>query len=424
MKKRHLFKLDLDVYSETLDNGLGIYVVPFPNVNNIYATFTTNFGSNKVEFIPINKNKMVKVPYGIAHFLEHKMFEQEDGSDPFNFYSSRGADANANTDNNKTTYLFSGTNFFKENLEYLLNYVQSPYFTDENVNKEKGIIEQEMRMYNDNPYSVLYENMISNMFHKHPIRIPIIGTYKSIYSMTKEELYTCYNTFYKPSNMFIVVTGKVNPEDVIRIVKDNQSKKHLDNKYNTKIKTYDEPNTVVKDSDSVNMNVTLPKVGIGYKLNIKDINMPFKKIYNYISLFFDIKYDATSLLNEKLKNSSIITDELYISSLEVDNFINMFVLGESKEPNKLLDEIKNEIKNKDIKEEDFNRKIKATIATLISASDNIYSINNKIIDNIIRYDKVTTDDYNVIKSLNIKELREVIDKIDFSNFTTYVINPK
>src|SRR5574344_1595159 len=310
MKKQALNKLDLDLYSETLDNGLRVFVVPFPNINNIYATFTTNFGSKTVEFIPDGKKKMVKVPYGIAHFLEHKMFEQENGEDPFNFYSSRGSDANANTDNNKTTYLFSGTEFFEDNLNYLLDYVQSPYFTDENVNKEKGIIEQEMRMYKDNPYSVLYENMISNMFHKHPIRIPIIGTYKSIYSMTKEELYTCYNTFYKPSNMFIVVTGKV-----------NHSKKNLDNKYNTKIKTYDEPNTVVKDSDSVNMNVTLPKVGIGYKLNIKDINMPFKKIYNYISLFFDIKYDATSLLNEKLKNISIITDELYISSLEVDNFI-------------------------------------------------------------------------------------------------------
>ena len=128
MQKVALTNLDLDLYSETLENGLSVFVVPKKNCNNIYATFTTNYGSVQNEFVPYGKEEMIKVPEGVAHFLEHKLFEQEDGVDPFNFYSERGCDANANTSNFKTTYLFSGTNFFDENLNYLLDYVHITYY--------------------------------------------------------------------------------------------------------------------------------------------------------------------------------------------------------------------------------------------------------------------------------------------------------
>ena len=139
--KTELVKMDLDMYYKKLDNGLDIYIVPKENVNSIYVTFTTKYGSIDSEFIPYDRSCMTKFPLGIAHFLEHKVFEQKDDIDPFTFYSERGCDANANTSNYKTTYLFSGTNFLDENLNYLLDYVQDPYFTDENVEKEKGIIE-------------------------------------------------------------------------------------------------------------------------------------------------------------------------------------------------------------------------------------------------------------------------------------------
>ena len=144
MKKIDIKNLDLNLFYEKLDNGLEVYVIPKENCNNVYATFSTKYGSNIIEFVPIGEKKMIKVPLGIAHFLEHKLFEQKDGIDPFTFYSERGADANANTNQKKTTYLFSGSNFILENLNYLLDYVQEPYFTDKNVEKEKGIITQEI----------------------------------------------------------------------------------------------------------------------------------------------------------------------------------------------------------------------------------------------------------------------------------------
>ena len=144
MKKSNLIRLDLELFYEKLKNGLEVYIVPKENVNGVYVTFNAKFGSACNEFVPIGKENMYKVPYGVAHFLEHKMFEQKDGKDPFDFFGERGCDANANTSNYKTTYLFSGSNRFSENINYLLDYVQSPYFTLENVEKEKGIIEQEI----------------------------------------------------------------------------------------------------------------------------------------------------------------------------------------------------------------------------------------------------------------------------------------
>ena len=424
MKKRTYNNLDLNLYEETLDNGLKIYVIPMPNVNNFYITLSTNYGSIEREFVPIGEKEMVCVPDGIAHFLEHKMFEQKDGKDPFEFFGERGADANANTNNFKTTYLFSGSKYLNDNLNYLLDYVYSPYFTDENVEKEKGIIEQEMKMYEDDPYSSLMENMVYNTFINHPIKIKVIGNHDSVYSITKEDLYTCYNTFYHPSNMFLVASGNVDPKEIIKIVKKNMSKKKFKEKEDIILKKYDEPNKVAKKTDTIKMDVNIPKVGIGYKLNIKSIKMDKIKIYNYISLFFDLKTDGTSILNEELKNDGIINEGLYVTYTNVDNFVCPYILAETKNTKKLIDRIKESIVDTKVSKKDFERKVKAMKASLITSTDSIYSMNNKAMNNIVRYGDIVTDGYGIIESLNYEEFKKVIKALDFSNYLTYVIKPK
>nr|MBP3259232.1 insulinase family protein [Bacilli bacterium] len=424
MKKRTYNNLDLNLYEETLENGLRIYVIPMPNVNNFYVTLSTNYGSIQREFVPIGEKDMVCVPDGIAHFLEHKMFEQKDGVDPFTFFGERGADANANTSNFKTTYLFSGSKYLNENLNFLLDYVYSPYFTDENVEKEKGIIEQEMKMYEDDPYSALMENMVYNTFINHPIKIKVIGDHDSIYSITKEDLYTCYNTFYHPSNMFVVASGNVKPKEIISIIKKNMSKKKFNKKEEIILKKYNEPDKVAKKTDTIKMDVNIPKVGIGYKLNIKNIKMDKIKIYNYVSLFFDLKVDGTSLLNEELKNDGIINEGLYVTYTNVDNFVCPYILAETKNTKKLLDRIKESISDIKVSKKDFERKLKAMKASLITTTDNIYSMNNKAMNNIVRYGDIITDGYGITESLNYEEFKKVIKSLDFSNYLTYIIKSK
>lgn len=421
MQKIKIEKLDLNLYYEKLTNGLEIYIIPKNNCNNIYTTFSTKFGSNIIEFIPINENKMIKVNDGIAHFLEHKLFEQKNSIDPFTFYSENGADANANTNQKRTTYLFSGASNIKENLNYLLDYVQEPYFTDKNVNKEKGIITQEIKMYQDDPDTVMYENVIKNCFNTHPMKYPIIGSIESINKITKEELYKCYDTFYHPSNMFIVVTGNVDPEEIIEIIKNNQKSKKFKKAKKIKIKTYNESDNVNKKNDSINLNVSIPQCMIAYKIKYnKDL---FKTIM-FLLILFDSKLGATSDFVKELIDDEIINNNLYIDYDNTEDHIVIFINGESKEPNKLIDKIIKEMKNTNITEEEFERKKKTLISSLIYLSDNIFSLNNNVINDITRYNKYNPNKYNDIKNLNFNEFNNYIKNLNFNNYTTYIVNPK
>lgn len=426
MKSAEFTKVDLTLYYDKLDNGLEVYIVPKTNVNNIYVTFTSKFGSKHYEFVPIDGNKMIKVPEGVAHFLEHKVFEQEDGIDPFAFYSERGADINANTSNHKTTYHFSSTDNLEENLEFLLDFVQTPYFTDKNVEKEKGIIEQEIKMYEDDPFYVLYHQTLTNCIVKHPIRIPIAGTVESINKITKEDLYTCYNTFYHPSNMFVVVTGNVNPEYVLNIIKRNQEKKNFPKVENPiKVKQYNEPDKVFKEKEIIEMNVATPKVANAYKLNISHIkDLSKMKIIDFILSYFDIKVGSTSELNEALKQEQIIHYNLDYILVNLDTHIIMMIVSDTQRPEELVERLRSEISKFDITEEEFERKKKTFISSYIYLSDNIYRINGKVMGNIINEGRVITNDYEEIKNLKFEDLKRVINSISFENNNYVIINPK
>lgn len=423
MEKINLVKMDLDMYYEKLDNGLSVYIVKKDNVNGIYATLSTKFGSIYSEFVPYDRTKMTKFPLGVAHFLEHKMFEQKNGIDPFNFYSERGSDANANTSNYKTTYLFSGTNFLDDNLNYLLDYVGEPYFTDENVEKEKGIIEQEIRMYADSPYFKIYDRILYNAFKIHPIKYPIAGTISSIKKITKEDLYTCYYTFYNPANMFLVVTGNVDAKDVMCLVKANQENKVFKPYKEIKLKEYDEPDEVSVKEDSSSMDIEIPKVSIGYKIR-NNTNLDINKFKTYIGMFFDIKFGSVSLFNETIKLENLVTMDLDITVVNTDKHVLVILSAETNHQDQLLRKIEEEIKNTKISETDFNRKKKVKKSSVIYKSDSIYAINNKIMSNIINYNHVITDECEYIDSLDYKEIYEMLKKIDFSNKTIYKLNKK
>ena len=322
-----------ELYYEKLENGLDVYFMPKKGFTKKYAVLATNYGSNDLEFIPIGESEPIRVNEGIAHFLEHKMFEQPDETDAFGKFSKWGANANAFTNFTTTAYLFTTTENFYDCLDHLFDYVQTPHFTDENVEKEKGIIAQEIKMYDDDPGWNVSFNAIKAMYVNHPVRVDIAGSVESIYKITKEELYKCYNTFYNPGNMALFVIGDLEPEELFDKVK--QANKYDMAKMEEEItRIYpEEPTTVNQKEIITQAPISIPIFNIGFKddkVNIKGREL--------------LKYEVmTDILNEMLfRRGSEIYENLYMKGLINRSFGAGFtsqidyafttVGGESKDP--------------------------------------------------------------------------------------------
>ena len=230
-------KIDVDIskdlnettYSTTLDNGLQVYICKKEGYNKKIGMFGTKYGSVINEFVDITNNRRVRVPDGVAHFLEHKLFEQE-GANALDLFSKIGVSSNAYTSFDHTVYYFETIEKYEEALELLIKLVRTPYFTDENVEKEQGIIGQEISMYDDEPSYKVYFNTLQAMYNSNPVKIDIAGTIESISNITKDTLYTCYNTFYSLQNMFFIVIGDVDVEKTIKIIENNVNKYEKANK--------------------------------------------------------------------------------------------------------------------------------------------------------------------------------------------------
>lgn len=398
-----------EVYYEKLENGLDVYFMPKHGFTKKYAVLATNYGSNELEFIPIGEDKKIRVNEGIAHFLEHKMFEQPDGGNAFDKFSKWGANANAFTNFTMTAYLFSATDNFYESLEHLIDYVQTPYFTDENVEKEKGIIEQEIKMYDDDPEWNVYFNTLKALYVNYPVRIDIAGTVDSIYKITKEELYKCYNTFYNPGNMALFVVGDLNKNKVMDVVK---KVNHYDvEKLSTKIEKFypEEPDNVNQKEIVATFPVSMPMFNIAFKDNnvgIKGNELLRKEIVTEI------------LIDMIFKRGSKLFEDLYMKGLINDNFGGGFssqvdygftiLGGDSKDPRKvkeiILDYIeKYKIEGLDKKE--FERTKKKKIGNFLKYFDSVNFIANNFIT--YKFKDINLLDYlDVLKDVTFEEISE------------------
>ena len=254
------------VFQEIFDNGLNLKIIPKKGYKKTFVCLGTNYGSLTNIFKPIDGKEYQEMPLGIAHFLEHKMFEKEDESDISNKFAELGLEVNAYTDYTETVYLFYGSSNLEAGINLLLDFVQNPYFNKESIENEKGIIKQELLMYLDSPKERLHNGLMENMFKKYPLRYDVGGTVESIFNITPELLYKCHNTFYHPSNMILVIVGDVDPIYIRDIVLENQSKKQfiedliIDRKFDF------EDEVVNNKTSSVNMDVVRPKVTVGIKL--------------------------------------------------------------------------------------------------------------------------------------------------------------
>ena len=424
MKKIKLNNIDEEIYYEKLENGLDVYLYSKEGCTNNYVTFTTKFGSIYNEFTPNKEQKMIKVPHGVAHFLEHKVFVQKKDPQPEDFFANSGAICNAYTTFKNTTYLFAGPEQLKKNINFLLDYVQEPYFTDENVNSEKGIITQEINMCNDNPTDVLYEYIRKNTFYSNPFKDSIIGTTKDINQITAQTLFTCYNTFYHPKNMFLVVTGNFNKEEILKDIIENQSKKKFASLDKIQLKEYKEPDKVVKEKEVININTPISKLAYNLKISLQDIDINIRKYNLYLFIIFSIMFDDTSQFDEEAKQNNIITNSLYLNILNCDSHLLISLINETNSYEKLIEKIEETIKNINISEEDLERKKRVLISNELFSFENIEVINEMIVDNIIFENDIERDMISLIKSLNKKELEQVIEQTDLTNKAIVVLKNK
>ncbi|WP_349410560.1 EF-P 5-aminopentanol modification-associated protein YfmH [Pseudalkalibacillus sp. SCS-8] len=339
MEQVHFDLLKETLYSETLDNGLQVYILPKQGFNKTYATFTTKYGSIHNHFTPLGADEPIKVPDGIAHFLEHKLFEKEDG-DVFQDFSKQGASANAFTSFTRTAYLFSSTSNVEKNLQTLIDFVQEPYFTEETVEKEKGIIEQEIEMYDDNADWRVYFGTIENMFHHHPVKIDIAGTAKSIAKITKDDLYTCYETFYHPSNMLLFIVGNVEPEEIMTFVRENQAQKEFAPPEKIERFFEDEPQEAAKKKSVIKMTVQTPKCMIGFKqANTGRFGDERLKYELGMNLLLDYLFGQSSDNYEELYSEGLIDQSFSFDYTEEDDFGFSLIGGDTSDPDRLTQRI-------------------------------------------------------------------------------------
>lgn len=340
MEKIEIRQLQEELYYEQLPNGLDVYILPKAGFHKTYVTFTTKYGSIDNEFVPQGATEFKKVPDGIAHFLEHKLFEKEDG-DVFQQFSQQGASANAFTSFTRTAYLFSATKNVEENLKTLIDMVQTPYFSEKTVEKEKGIIGQEIQMYNDNPDWRLYFGTIENMYHYHPVKIDIAGTIESIAQITEKLLYECYHTFYHPSNMLLFICGPVDVENMIELIRNDQEERGFTKQPEIKRRVVDEPLSVHKKENVLKMNVKTPKCMVGVKSHLTGKQgEELLKTELSLQLLLDMLFSLSSDHYQELFDSGYIDETFSYDFTQEETYGFALIGGDTQHPDELANAIK------------------------------------------------------------------------------------
>ena len=407
-------KLKEKLYIEKLDNGLTVIILPRKTTQKKYAMWGVNFGSIDNHFINPDNGEEANIPDGVAHFLEHKMFEQPNGTNSLDTLSSIGVDANAYTTNDYTTYLFECNDNFYEGLDELMDYVQHPYYTDENVEKEKGIIGQEINMYDDYPEWKVYINALKCLYKNNPVRIDIAGSIDSISGINKEMLYNCYNTFYTPSNMLMVITGDFEPEKLIEEIK----KRIINNENKGDIKRIypEEPEEINQKQEIAIMDVNNPIFVIAFKDKVLENKTEQVKKHIAIEIILNMLLGKSSNLYKKLYEEGLIMSKPDLDYEFSKQYAHVTISGQSNNPEKVMEELKqeiNRIKSEGIKGEHFNRIKKKIYGSYVMEYNDVSGIARMIMSDYFK--GINSFEYienhkQVTKEYTEKILKEVFDE--------------
>ncbi len=404
------------------ESGLTILLAPMEGFNTAYAMFGTAYGSIDTRIKTSENGDFIKLPEGIAHYLEHKLFESDECS-AFERYAKTGANANAFTAFDRTSYLFSCSDNFEESIEILLDFVTHPYFTKETVEKEQGIIGQEIRMYDDDAdWRVLF-NLLGALYHKNPVKIDIAGTVESIAQITAELLYDCYNTFYNLHNMVLTVAGKF---DIDSVLKATDKVLKPANPFYLERAFCDEPETVVTEKVEQVLPVSAPMFNIGFK---GKTGTEAENIRGSIldEIFLEVLCDDYTPLYRELYDEGIINATFGSEVFSGRDYIALMISGESRDPEKVYKRLKekfDELLENGIPEDLFNAAKRTVYGHYMRSSERVTGVAMSLFN--CHFPGV--DMYELIEIAANATAEEVIERIKFTyssaNSAISVIKPE
>lgn len=409
MNKNVYPKIKETLYTEVLENGLNVFLLPKPGFHKSYVTFSTNLGSIFTK-IKDKNNNLIDLPMGIAHFLEHKLFEQ-DNKDVSTDFAKNQARVNAFTQNNRTSYVFSCTASLEKNIELLLNFVQNPLFTEKGVEKEKGIITQEIKMYQDDPGTVAYMRLLKNIYENHPVKYDILGTEETIKEINVDVLNKTHLTFYSPKNMVLFITGNFIPEDLIKFIRKNQENVKFSNDF-SKVNNIPLQDDIVNTKETnLNLEITIPNYLLAVKqkpTKINGENVMKKELI--MAILIDLVIGKSSSNYRHLLNSGLINDSFGIDITFEETYGYFLIGSETYSPNDLDKELRSIFLNLtsfEILEENFKRTKKQIIGGFIQALNSLeyianqftkyYYVGSSLFDILDVADSITIDDINKAK---------------------------
>ncbi|PTI93475.1 EF-P 5-aminopentanol modification-associated protein YfmH [Staphylococcus simulans] len=412
MKKRYYELIDETVYEAQMDNGLKVFIIPKPGFQKTFVTYTTQFGSLDSKFKPLGSDEFVTVPDGVAHFLEHKLFEKEEG-DLFTDFAEDNAQVNAFTSFDRTSYLFSATSNVESNILRLMNMVETPYFTEATVEKEKGIIAEEIKMYQEQPGYKLMFNTLRAMYKQHPVKVDIAGSVESIYEITKDDLYLCYETFYHPSNMVMFVVGNVDPERIHDLVRDHEAKRELTAQPEIVRDSLEEPEAVQQTKVVEEMNIQIPRLMLGFKnVSQQASKEVFMKRDIEMTFFFEMVLGEETDFYQNLLNKGLIDDTFGYQFVLEPSYSFSLITSSTPDPDKLksllLDELKAKVGNLE-DEEAFELLKKQFIGEFISSLNSPEYIANQYTK--LYFEGVSLFNMlDIVDSITLESINEAAEK--------------
>lgn len=431
MIEKKFYDLDDKLYYKKLDNGLSVYIIPNKNVSEFYLSLFTKYGSNDLKFKKDSEKEYHSVHPGTAHFLEHLMFNKKNGIKILDKFEKLQVSSNAFTDNEVTCFVACGSSNYARCLKLLINYVYHPYFSEENIQRERGIILSEAKRYLDSPNRNLCYEINNSIYNKLHSNIKVEGSLDDINNINIDDINNAYNTFYHPSNMALLITGNVDVNKTMNIINNEFSKLTFSKPYKIDREIINEDENVKRKKYSFNGLVSSPEVNFIVKNKLDRFNklgLTKEELRYYFKIITICNFGRVSEFKYKLDNDYKISIEHGAYIDYIDDVMNIIIYGKindnSQEKVDEFIKICNKyINNLKIDKEDFIRKKKNLITFFITSFDDIESLNEAVMNNIISYGDMNTDVIKLINSLDYDKCLEVIKLINIDNTSVVTMFP-